>query len=155
MLSENKTPKLQPFSGALSHARPSKTALFKVPHGLINSVVSMLFFCLLMQTANADTATPQQPSLYYRVFLNAQEIGFHQVEFEQQADALKVSINAEFNVKFLFFNAYSYVHSAQEIWSEGCLQSLQADTLENSDKLFVRTERTSSGLDVTSHKAQA
>ena len=154
-MSLKKTPNLEPLSGALRRARPSKTARFKVPHVLTKGLVSVLLVALLVQTANAASAAPQQSSLYYRVFLNAQEIGFHQVEFEQQTDGLKVSINAEFNVKFLIFNAYSYVHSAQEIWSDGCLQSLQADTLENRDKLFVRTKQTSAGLDVTSHKTEA
>ena len=45
--------------------------------------------------------------------------------------------NARFDVKFLFFNAYSYQHDNVEQWNGQCLKSINAVTNDNGDRFNV------------------
>lgn len=77
----------------------------------------------------------------FRVMLDGKEIGFHRYEVESEGDRRAVESRAEFDVKFLFFNAYSYRHSLNALWNGSCLESLEAKTNANGDKVSVTGER--------------
>ncbi|MDZ7643407.1 MAG: DUF6134 family protein [Woeseiaceae bacterium] len=53
---------------------------------------------------------------------------------------------AEFNVSFLFFNAYSYRHENTERWSGDCLQQIHARTVTNGKLQKVVGEQTGDGF---------
>lgn len=77
----------------------------------------------------------------FRVMLDGKEIGFHRYEVESEGDRRIVESRAEFDVKFLFFNAYSYRHSLNARWNGSCLEYLEADTNANGDRVSVTGER--------------
>ena len=58
-----------------------------------------------------------EEQLDFRVFLNDNEIGYHSVQIRRTPQGAEVSVDASFDVKILFFNAFSYRHSAEERWN--------------------------------------
>jgi hypothetical protein len=69
----------------------------------------------------------------FRVLLDEREIGFHTFRVSAAGRRSQVNIDAEFNVRILFFNAYSYSHQNQEIWQDGCLLGLESITDDNGE----------------------
>jgi hypothetical protein len=74
----------------------------------------------------------------FKVYLNDSEIGYHDFRLRPEADRLVLDSKARFNVKVLFFNAYTYAHDSREIWEGGCLTSLKARTDDNGQKSEVQ-----------------
>ena len=89
--------------------------------------------------AQSDAASPtfNERELRFRVLLDGKEIGSHRYSLRSSGDTWLVDSKASFDVKFLFFNAYSYRHALSARWRGGCLQSLEADTDANGKKLSV------------------
>ena len=79
-----------------------------------------------------------EKSWTFKVFLDDREIGKHAVRVVQNQDSKKVSVDANFQVKFLFFTAYQYQHSAEEVWEGSCLKHIEVTTDDNGNNLFVR-----------------
>lgn len=73
----------------------------------------------------------------FKVFLDDKEIGFHNFSVIQKENHQEVYSNARFDVKFLFFNAYSYRHDNVEQWNGQCLKSINAVTDDNGDEYQV------------------
>lgn len=88
------------------------------------------------------------------MLLDQQKIGEHSfiVRQEQRNDPMPttdttfpnpkgagktVEIDADFNVKFLFFNAYTYQHTNTEFWQGDCLVGLSSQTNDNGKNLEV------------------
>ena len=84
----------------------------------------------------------------FRVFLDKKEIGFHDYRITGTDDTVMVDTQAEFDVKELFFNAYSYRHQNEERWSDDCLVDIAADTDANGKDFRVRGELTNNGFEV-------
>lgn len=122
-------------------------ALFNVP---------ILFFALaLINAASASTdSEANDKQLNFKVFLDANEIGYHRVNIQPTNKGEQISIESKFDVKFLFFNAYSYLHTAEEQWKNECLESIKSETIENKDEMFVRSKSTTDGIAISSHQAE-
>ena len=86
-----------------------------------------------MAPVNADTASANTQQWRFIVTLDDRDIGFHTFSVRQQAAEKTVAIEAQFDVKFLFFNAYKYRHNTLESWTDGCLRSIQSSTDDNGD----------------------
>lgn len=91
----------------------------------------------------AGTATAQTQSWRFEVFLDDASIGHHHYSLRNSVDSSaerELKIEARFNVKFLFINAYRYAHDASERWRGNCLAALTARTDDNGSKSEVDTE---------------
>lgn len=73
----------------------------------------------------------------FRVFLDGDEIGAHRFVLSRQGEERTLRSEARYQVKFLGFTAYRYVHEAQERWRGDCLQSLVSRTDDNGDPVAV------------------
>ena len=93
------------------------------------------------QTSNAS-------SLLFRVLPDDMPIGEHRFEVRSDDAVREVISEAEFEVRFLFINAYRYRHTAIERWHGDCLVSLDARTNENGDIKTVDASRSGDGLAV-------
>lgn len=71
----------------------------------------------------------------FDVFLDNKKIGYH--NFKLSGNNKLVS-SADFQVNFLFFNAYKYQHTSVEYWKNDCLAELEANTLENKVSTKIR-----------------
>jgi hypothetical protein len=87
-----------------------------------------------------DAGTGQE--WLFRVYLNDREIGYHSFRIEQVGDFERIEIEASFDVRVLFFNAYQYRHSNVEYWRDGCLQRIDSVTVtdDNGDPHRVTGE---------------
>ena len=119
---------------------------------MINKLTIWLVgFCglLWLSTAAAFNQTPQQ--WRFKVFLDEQIIGYHTVTLNPDKSRATVQIEANFDVKFLFFTAYRYRHNNQEVWQNNCLQTIESHTDDNGDIFYVNGQRKQQGLALQTH----
>ena len=71
----------------------------------------------------------------FDVYLDKSKMGQHAFTLTEKNGMQELVSKAKFNVKVLFVNAYSYDHTAKEIWikdaNKSCLSSIEAKTIEN------------------------
>lgn len=112
---------------------------------------SMLLAALLAATAMAqslESTEAENRSLgeperewEFRVLLDGSEIGTHQFELQDDGERRLLESRAKFDVKFLFFTAYTYRHSNTEEWSDNCLVDIDARTVTNGKTQTVAGEK--------------
>jgi hypothetical protein len=79
-------------------------------------------------------------TLRFQVYLDDKPIGEHTYRITGSGDRVRVSSRAEFDVDFLFINAYRYRHSSSEVFRDGCLQEIRASTDDNGTRYQVEGE---------------
>lgn len=99
-------------------------------------------------TAVAD-ASPHSKEWRFEVLLDEQPIGHHRFQLNGSTAALELISEARFNVKFLFLNAYRYVHDARERWQEHCLVEIAARTDDNGTQNTVSGRLTPEGFSLS------
>ena len=82
----------------------------------------------------------------FSVYLDDKPIGNHRFEVRREDGIAEVRSEAEFDVKFLFVNVFSYEHNNSERWANGCLQELDANTNSNGKQLSVSGQKTEQGF---------
>ncbi len=87
----------------------------------------------------------------FDVYLDKSKIGQHTFRL---SDGNQLVSEANFNVKLFFINAYSYQHMAVEHWQEGCLKSLDSNTVENKVTTKVKGKLSDSGFEVYDGKTK-
>jgi len=98
---------------------------------------------MLSLGATAHAAVPTEQRWDFNVLLDQQKIGEHTFVVRHEQDAGKgplktVEIDADFKVKILFINAYSYRHTNRESWQGNCLVGLSSQTNDNGEDLAVQ-----------------
>lgn len=88
----------------------------------------------------AFAAKPANNEMKFKVLLDDKEIGYHSFKILDEGDTTTISINAEFDVKVLFINAYSYRHENTETWQSGCLRAIESSTNSNGKRFQVSGE---------------
>lgn len=78
----------------------------------------------------------------FGVYLDDKRIGQHQFDILRDGtDAFRVSSEARFDVKVLLVPVFRYRHSAQEIWRDGCLDTISTATVVNGKRYAVMGSR--------------
>jgi len=75
---------------------------------------------------------------HFRVLLDGNPIGWHRYAIEDRNGNRSMRSQARFDVKFLFFQAYTYVHELRERWNGDCLTAIDARTEDNGKHSAVR-----------------
>lgn len=96
------------------------------------AAVSAASFCCWAPAAAAAPA--DERTWHFRVFLDDREIGYHDFTVRSTPDGEVVDSDADFQVKFLFINAFKYRHHSEERWRDGCLREIEAFTRTNGDR---------------------
>lgn len=112
---------------------------------------ALLALLLAMVTANLPAAT--DPSLQtaegdawrFRVYLDDKEIGYHHFHLAGEGDTRQLHTKANFEYRLLFVKLYEYEHENREIWSGGCLQSIESRTDANG-RVYAVDGRREPGL---------
>jgi len=101
--------------------------------------ILLLFFISIFNVAYASTyaANGIDKNWQFKVYLDGDEIGFHNFSMVHKEQHQEIYSSARFDVKFLFFNAYSYRHDNVELWHGQCLNSINAVTDDNGEKYKV------------------
>lgn len=92
---------------------------------------------LALLLTSIGSVQAQEGHWVFRVFLDQKEIGYHEFKVAGSQAYRQVEIDARFDVKILFINAYSYTHQNRETWSDGCLASIDAVTDDNGSEYIV------------------
>jgi hypothetical protein len=83
-----------------------------------------LIFFILLSTSFAANAMEWN----FDVYLDKTKIGTHIFTLSEDGKMLS---RAQFKVKILFLEAYSYDHISKEEWNNDCLRRIDANTIEN------------------------
>lgn len=100
-----------------------------------------LFGLFSLSSASLGSIEPTEKLWRFKVFLDESPIGYHEFSLKQQSGIQTLNIKAEFDVKFLFINVYSYRHANIETWNGDCLATLSSNTDDNGDAVFVRINK--------------
>ena len=119
----------------------------------IRMFATLVFATLTMSVSVAEDAAEQ--TLMFDVFLDGKKIGYHRFEIEGPKKNAAVRSEAKFDVKFLFVTAFSYRHTAEENWTGGCLDELEARTDSNGKELSVVGERTNNAVVIETGDSEA
>lgn len=96
---------------------------------------------ILLQCCLFAQAAAQVREWDFKVLLNGKEVGTHSFKVAEQDGLWTVQSDAAFDVKILFFNAYSYRHSCVETWDDLGLKSIESTTDANGDDFTVSGNR--------------
>ncbi len=87
---------------------------------------------VLAPTAFSSPAAPAASDEWnFRVLLDGKEVGWHRYVVRGDGASTEVESRAQFDVRFLLLNAYSYRHTARERWRGACLDELESRTETN------------------------
>jgi len=109
-----------------------------VVRALLSGCLALLAIPGLAEPLDAGAAWPGDERRWtFRVLLDGRDIGSHEFRVVGDGAVQRVAIEARFDVKILFFNAYSYRHTNVETWRDGCLVGIEASTDDNGERLEV------------------
>jgi hypothetical protein len=93
-----------------------------------------------------------EKNISFQVFLNDLEVGTHEFRILRKNRQIEVdsSLNLEFKAMGLF--KVKYAHKANEIWRDGCLQSLVSETKKRGKKINVEAQQSDLGMVVKGAK---
>jgi hypothetical protein len=81
--------------------------------------------------ASSPAASAAGGEWNFRVLLDGKEVGWHRYIVRGDGAATEVESRAQFDVRILMLNAYSYRHTARERWRGACLDQLESRTETN------------------------
>jgi hypothetical protein len=114
---------------------------------------------LASATTAASNPTPTGPGpdreWNFRVLLDGEEIGWHRYVVRGDGESTEVESRAQFDVRFLFLNAYRYRHEARERWRGSCLDGLESRTETNGTVEQVAASTRDSALIVAGPSGDA
>lgn len=73
----------------------------------------------------------------FEVLLDDKPIGEHRFEIDRRGAQARVESRAKFEVDFLFLTAYRYEHQSTELFENGCLKQIRAQTNDNGTRYKV------------------
>ncbi len=110
---------------------------------------------LFVATVPVIAAAPTDRSWDFSVLLDGSKIGYHRFELTEDDGRRRLTSEAKFDVRFLFINAFRYRHTNTEVWSDGCLETIEANTRANGKELVVSGLRVDDGFVVDDGKERS
>jgi len=101
--------------------------------------LSLLLLSTLSVPVPASQAAERQ-QWNFRVLLDGRAIGEHRFTLSSDGAGRQLSSEARFAVRWLFVDAWSYLHHSVETWHGDCLRSLTAHTITNGSTERVHAE---------------
>jgi hypothetical protein len=118
-------------------------------------MLSRFLGAFLLLTTSVPLMAGDSNRWLFRVYLDDREIGYHEFSVTDREGGQDVEISAEFDVKILFFNAYSYDHQNLESWTGDCLARIDASTNDNGAKSAVSGQSSANGFVVNVNQDDA
>ncbi len=98
----------------------------------LRGIAVLATLLVVAPTAFSSPAAPAAGGEWnFRVLLDGKEVGWHRYVVRGDGAATEVESRAQFDVRFLLLNAYSYRHTARERWRGACLDELESRTETN------------------------
>jgi hypothetical protein len=99
-------------------------------------------FALLPGNASATSGSAKD--LRFQVLLDDERIGSHSFRITEESSTRTIESDASFDVRVLFVPVFNYRHSNTEIWRDGCLVKMDAQTDSNGKLYRVETRKENS-----------
>jgi hypothetical protein len=112
----------------------------------------LLALTVLAVAGAAEAAEPRE--WRFKVFLEDKPIGEQVFRLSEDDGRARLLTEAHFDVKVLFFTAYTYRHRNEEIWKDGCLERIESTTDDNGKPFRVRGEVEADGFWVETAKSR-
>ena len=109
--------------------------------------------CLLAAAGASHAAEPRE--WRFKVFLEDKPIGEQVFRLSEEAGRALLLTEASFDVKILFFTAYTYRHRNEEIWRDGCLERIESTTDDNGEPFRLLGQAASDGFVVETANRRA
>lgn len=113
----------------------------------MNAKTKSICFAALLAPVCALASTPSE-RYAFNVLLDGDRIGSHVFEISETDAGRRVQSNAEFDVTVLFVPVFSYRHSNEEVWRDGCLARIVSETDSNGERFAVNGTRLGDGYAV-------
>lgn len=98
----------------------------------LRGIAALATLLVVTPTAISSPAAPTADGEWnFRVLLDGKEVGWHRYVVRGDGASTEVDSRAQFDVRFLMLNAYSYRHTARERWRGACLDELESRTETN------------------------
>jgi hypothetical protein len=91
----------------------------------------------ILLSAAVQARVGGERSLLFAVHLDGSRIGYHRFELLPDENGVDVVSEAQLDVRFLFFDAFTYRHFNRESWEGQCLERIESETRENDRKYSV------------------
>jgi hypothetical protein len=105
---------------------------------------------LLATVSASPAAEPRE--WRFKVFLEDRPIGEQVFRLSEEGGRVRLLTEASFDVKVLFFTAYTYRHRNEEIWRNGCLERIESTTDDNGERFRLLGQAGSDGFIVETAK---
>jgi hypothetical protein len=118
---------------------------------LIGRTAFSLAFALAVLTSSLFAQSEDKPTVLeweFSVYLDDKPIGEHDFRLVHEGPGLTLETEASFDVKFLFFTAYTYRHRCVETWDRRGLASIHAKTDANGTESDVSGNRVNGSFKV-------
>ncbi len=112
-------------------------------------LVFLIGFWLLHSTGvtNAQQPViPQPVELPFSVYMDGDFVGTHVITVAHTAQETQVNIAIDLTIKFGPIPIFTYTHRGRERWSQGALVSINTQTQENGEAMFLRLDRTATAM---------
>jgi hypothetical protein len=119
---------------------------------LLNLLLLAVVPLVLLPYSASGTSGPVE-ELRFRVFLDDEPIGSHNVRIAEKDSTRTVESEASFDVRLLFVPVFSYRHSNTEIWRDGCLLQIDAQTDSNGKQYRVEGRKRGSAYRIGTDSA--
>lgn len=107
-----------------------------------NRLIQKIALCLALLPVSSLMADEWN----FNVYLDDKKVGTHLFQVMGGKDRREVQSTANFDVKILFFSAYSYEHTNLERWADDCLLNFAANTNVNGKPLAVSGTSAAAGF---------
>ena len=107
---------------------------------------------LALAWPSIPSAEPLDRQWRFTVLLNGKPIGHHHVDLAKRGDDVEYQSETRLDVKILFINVYSYLHTDAESWRDDCLTKIESSTNDNGKREFVRGARAAASFKIETPK---
>lgn len=115
-------------------------------------LITLLLLVGLKSTAFAQSELEEGVvEILFKVFLDNKLVGTHIFNLEYQGKQVLVKSDMQLEGKFWGLLPFKYTHQSQEQWQDGCLVSLQSQTLKRGKTINVSASSDASGLSIDSN----
>lgn len=119
-----------------------------------------ILLCLLLWFASWQTSAKAveysdlvEKIINFQVFLNDRKVGSHEFRIVKKNRQIEVDSSLNIEFKAMGFFKVKYTHKANEIWRDGCLQSLVSETQKRGKKINVEAQQSDLGMVVKGLKS--
>jgi hypothetical protein len=111
-------------------------------------LVVLLLSCLHMPVSAQQQVETGNKRISFNVFLDKKPVGTHVFVIDRKDENIWVESNMQLKGKFWGLVPFKYTHQSTEQWKDGCLISLQSQTLKRGKTINISASSGQSGLTI-------